>query len=335
MHIPGGYLAAVTTVVMTLGFLSLSCGGDGMGESEKTRAAISKQAPVVGKDSAQHVIRPTAEPTPDTEPLDQKVERLIEQTKDTKSQYGSFRERLFAEALDQASTILCAIYRLEILNGKDEDFYKRDPEMYIESVKVLLKRLGSQPFIRMPEWPSSSGKQPSFTIIIPSSEPYAKKSLAIVELEYRIAFSVNAKSVDNLLGLEMVVDKSVWYFDPSHSCDQSYREPVTNSTLARRESSKRMAILIATSLHSLRSYPTKLEITEREWARANDLELLLNRIKKNLEFIEADPTTRQSLRGYEEELKKANEYLNRAKSAGRLDINVNSREVREILDIFQ
>lgn len=114
-------------------------------------------------------------------------------------------------------------------------------------------------------------------ISIPKSEAYAMRSLSLVNLTFRKQ-TVAITSPDGLttdLETQESIGRVAWSFDPLGKCEQSFKEPIPYSPTARKESSKNMATLIASSLHGLRAYPAKLETVEREWTRANDLKPVL------------------------------------------------------------
>jgi hypothetical protein len=137
------------------------------------------------------------------------------------------------------------------------------------------------------------------------------------------------------------IERVAWGFDPLGKCEQSYKEPIPYSMTARRESSKNMATLIGSSLHGLRSYPAKLETVEREWTRANDLQPVLDKLKKSLEFsrtdptIQIDPAAQRNVINYERDLTAAIAELSRARSETRMEPTVDPKEVQEILRIFK
>lgn len=284
----------------------------------------------------------TTDLTADSEPMGIKIDRVMEQARETKEQYAVFRERMFDEGFAQIETILCSTYRLQLLSGKDKEFYKREPDLYIEPLRDVLQKQGNDPFIRLdrkrPSQPLDGSVIPEEVILsIPKSEAYTLRSLSMANLTFRNR-TVSYASSDGLTTEyeeQEFIERVAWSFDPLARCDQSYKEPVPYSSTARRESSKNMATLIASSLHSLRTYPAKLETVEREWTRANDLEPILRKLKESLAFNEIDPTAQQDVKNYERELTEAVAELSRARAEGRLESTVDPREVQEILRIFK
>jgi hypothetical protein len=278
----------------------------------------------------------------DDEPLGVNIDSVMEQARQTKEQYAAFRDRMFDEGFAQIETILCSTYRLQLLSGKDRDFYKREPELFIEPLSDVLEKQGQNPFIQLDRkragQPLDGGSVAEEVVLsIPTSEVYTLRSLSMANLTFR-SRTVSYASSDGLTTEyeeQEFIERVAWSFDPLARCDQSYKEPVPNSPTARRESSKNMATLIASSLHGLRAYPAKLETVEREWSRANDLEPILLKLKESLAFNEIDPTAQQNVNNYERELTEAVAELSRALAEGRMESTVDPKEVQEILRIFR
>lgn len=280
----------------------------------------------------------------DIEPIQKKIDRVVEQARETKNRYAAFRGRMFDEALREAETILCSTFRLQLLAGKERDFYKKYPEVYINSASNLLRMLGKSPFILLSR---ERGEQPELqsyfpedvSISIPKSEAYNKRSLPIAKLTFREQIvpsaSIDADGLTTDWNTKEVVESSIWHFDPIEKCPRGYTEPVVYSPTARRESSENMATLIASSLQNLRSYPAKLETVEREWSRANDLEILLPPLRERANLSQVDPTIRKSVRNYERELTEAVAVLEREQAENRIDTTVSPGEVNNILRLFR
>lgn len=345
---------AFTTVVVVLGVLSfpllLACGsGGGAGSVEEDSQAPPVSTPDVPiHEPTTTAMEPlvtalTSDLAPiDNEPIKVKIDRVIEQAKETKKEYEVFRERMFDEAFAQIQTVLCSTYRMQLLAGKPRDFYRGEPELYIEPLQDVLARQGNQPFVDLSrEKPTSSAYetvvQESVSISIPKSEAYTKRSLALATLTFKKQ-PVSFTSSDGLtteFEEQEVLERVVWSFDPLVKCEQSFREPVVNSPSVRKESSRRMAVLIASSLSNLREYPGKLETVEQVWARANDLQPLLDSLNDRLVFNEDDPTARRDVHNYERELTKALVDLGRTKAEGRGEPSVDQAEVKEILRLFR
>lgn len=298
--------------------------------------AVSPSANMPSTDLGTTDLAPVIE-----EPIETKISRVIEQAKQTKSEYSAFRERMFDEAFAQIKTVLCSSYRLQLLKGRPREFYKGDPDLYMGRIDDVLKRQGNQPFIQLTR---QRQKQPVYGnqsieevfVSIPKSEAYSKRELALVSLTY----TTNKIPIYDGLTTDWQEQEALyrwsWKFDPLAACEQSYKEPVPNSMIARDESSESMGALIASSLQNLRGYSAKLETVEREWTRANDLELLLLSLQQSLDFNEIDPTARNNVRSYEQELSEALADLGRAKTEGRIQAaTVNRDEVREILRLFK
>jgi hypothetical protein len=282
----------------------------------------------------------------DTEPIETKLDRVIGQAKETKEQYESFREKLFDQAFEQFETILCSTYRLQLLSGKDRDFYKKDPSLYLAPLRAILRRQGSPPFLDLVETDNPANSNTTLPALrkvkdiqasIPKSDPYSKRRRSIAELTLQepMVAEENRDSLSSVSNGTEILESAAWHFDPLTKCEPSYLAPVANSSQARNESRENMAGLVASSLNNLRSYPQKLEVVEREWTRANDLRPILTNIKNTLGFNDIDPTVRKNVRSYEEWLTKAINDLSRAKAEGKINTAISPGEIRNVLAIFR
>src|SRR5687768_11034591 len=108
-------------LMLCISLTSVSC-VPGRGGSEETTGETS--VATTPQPSPQPVKPPP--PPPDTEPIDVKINRVMQQALVTKRQYGDFRDNMFEDGLSQATTILCSTYRIQLLREEATDFFEKD-----------------------------------------------------------------------------------------------------------------------------------------------------------------------------------------------------------------
>lgn len=271
-------------------------------------------------------------PVEDNTPIQEKIDKSIENAQNTYEKFSKFRDEVFQHSLEQARSILCSAYRIQKLDSKEFsgksviEIMRKQRFVMILVIDYLIYKTDNNKEITLKKY---------YKIEIPMALKYPNK-FEIYFSDYYYNNFTDDDWIENYGDSDEVKKYGLIIWGTLNGYNEDYNKPTPNDQVAIGIEKNVHAEEIIRSLQRLNMCQEKLPIIEREAAKALSFKIVLEKLKDDLEFDMLDPTVAEErVKEYKEFLNKAVKTLNDSKRALSSSVSVSDEERNEIINILK